>query len=106
AVGRFPLPTTGEWGEGTGEGIPISRANSVEGAPLPSPPPLVPRRESEREASTMVVLSRGAPGPPAMPKEQQKETKATENRSQESKPQPLIKTVALPSVKNSVVRSD
>src|SRR5207248_10519860 len=35
AAGRFPLPTTEEWGEGKGEGIPISRANSMEGAPLP-----------------------------------------------------------------------
>src|SRR2546430_5205882 len=36
AAGRFPLPTTEEWGEGKGEGIPISRANSMEGAPLPA----------------------------------------------------------------------
>jgi len=40
-------PTTEEWGEGKGEGIPISRANSMEGTPLPGPSPLVPRRERE-----------------------------------------------------------
>src|SRR5439155_22979269 len=36
AAGRFPLPTTEEWGEGTGEGIPISRANSMEGPLSPA----------------------------------------------------------------------
>src|SRR5207302_5577369 len=53
------LPTTEEWGEGKGEGIPISCANSMEGAPLPSPlAPLVPR--GERESSrAMVVVSTG-----------------------------------------------
>src|SRR5437773_10208214 len=46
AAGRFPLPTTEEWGEGKGEGIPISRANSMETAPLPSP---LPARASQGE---------------------------------------------------------
>src|SRR5438046_10462903 len=48
AAGRFPLPTTEEWGEGKGEGIPISRANSMEGAPLPSP---LPARASQGEGA-------------------------------------------------------
>src|SRR2546422_7439533 len=41
-------PTTEEWGEGGGEGIPISRANSMEGAPLPSP---LPARASQGEGA-------------------------------------------------------
>src|SRR5256885_1644026 len=45
AAGRFPLPTTEEWGEGKGEGIPISRANSMEGAPLSSPLARASQRE-------------------------------------------------------------
>src|SRR6266480_4333160 len=61
AAGRFPLPTTEEWGEGKGEGIPISHANSMEGAPLPSP---LPARALQGEGaggpSTMVVVSRCA----------------------------------------------
>ena len=48
AVDRFPLPTTEEWGEGKGEGIPISCANSMEGAPLPSP---LPARASQGEGA-------------------------------------------------------
>src|SRR2546422_5327588 len=54
-------PTTEEWGEGKGEGIPISSANSMEGAPLPSP---LPARASQGEgavASAMVVVFRSAP---------------------------------------------
>ena len=45
---RAPLPTTEEWGEGKGEGIPISRANSMETAPLPSP---LPARASQGEGA-------------------------------------------------------
>ena len=41
-------PTTEEWGEGKGEGIPISRANSMEGTPLPSP---LPARASQGEGA-------------------------------------------------------
>src|SRR5439155_4312443 len=48
AAGRFPLPTTKEWGEGKGEGIPISRANSMERPPLPSP---LPARASQGEGA-------------------------------------------------------
>src|SRR2546422_2308212 len=48
AAGRFPLPTTEEWGVGKGEGIPISRANPMEGAPLPSP---LPARASQGEGA-------------------------------------------------------
>ena len=56
-------PTTEEWGEGKGEGIPISRANSMEVPLSPALSPLVPRRERERRASAMVVVSRCAAGP-------------------------------------------
>src|SRR5256886_17130508 len=48
AAGRFPLPTTEEWGEGKGEGIPISHANSMEAAPLPNP---LPARASQGEGA-------------------------------------------------------
>src|SRR5207249_6229081 len=48
AAGRFPLPTTQEWGEGKGEGTPISRANSMERAPLPSP---LPARASQGQGA-------------------------------------------------------
>src|SRR2546422_3736123 len=41
-------PTTEEWGEGKGEGLPISRANSMEGAPLPGP---LPARASQGEGA-------------------------------------------------------
>ena len=44
----FPLRTTEEWGEGKGEGVPISRANPMEGAPLPSP---LPTRASQGEGA-------------------------------------------------------
>ena len=47
-AGRFPLPTTEEWGEGKGEGIPISHANSMEAAPLPNP---LPARASQGEGA-------------------------------------------------------
>src|SRR5437763_14044392 len=44
----IPSPTTEEWGEGKGEGIPISRANSMEGAPLPTP---LPARAPQEEGA-------------------------------------------------------
>jgi len=47
AAGQFPLPTTEEWGEGKGEGIPISR--QFDGTcPLPSP---LPARASQGEGT-------------------------------------------------------
>jgi len=54
AAGRFPLPTTEEWGEGKGEGFAAPIRWKLPLSPALSP--LVPRRERERGASAMVVV--------------------------------------------------